>query len=276
MENLHKTEQELRIDYNKPLGEHDPLDKLNDLARKKRKHADDIHDCFKYTKRHDFVTIKYVRDLTNEMLYNVQEIFFRLHQGHGLDDHARTFSSLLLTEVDKRNMNPLKQIGAIEQLRHSTSALQKVKIEKEKKVAEAEAAMLKAQPSYPNIHQLIEIMVTSLKTELGTLIKGQDLSALIPAKLKVLLNKMDEVTKVEKLEGFKLTLLVDLTALPGTLTNVSSQVAKLKVLDAIPDIMNKVVASLDKFVDAISSASNRARPSSFPLIGQVVTPPAKG
>ncbi|GJW29576.1 hypothetical protein Tco_0046451 [Tanacetum coccineum] len=54
------------------------------------------------------------------------------------------------------------------------------------------------------------------------------------------------------------------------------KVAKLKVLDAIPDIMNKVVASLDKFVDAISSASNRARPSSVPLIGQVVTPPSKG
>ncbi|GJY23826.1 hypothetical protein Tco_0397484 [Tanacetum coccineum] len=93
---------ELRIDYNKPLGEQDPLDKLNDLARKKRKHADDIHDCFKYTKsshqRQDFVTIEYFGDFTNKMLYTVQEIFFRLHQGHGLDDYAKTFSSFLLAE----------------------------------------------------------------------------------------------------------------------------------------------------------------------------------
>nr|GEZ04068.1 retrovirus-related Pol polyprotein from transposon TNT 1-94 [Tanacetum cinerariifolium] len=52
MENLHKTEQELRFDFNKPLGEQDPLEKLSDLARKKRKHADDIHDYFRSTKRY--------------------------------------------------------------------------------------------------------------------------------------------------------------------------------------------------------------------------------
>ncbi|GKC65653.1 hypothetical protein Tco_1098251 [Tanacetum coccineum] len=44
---LHKTKVELGIDLDKPLGEHDPLDKLNDLARKKRKHPDDIHDLFR-------------------------------------------------------------------------------------------------------------------------------------------------------------------------------------------------------------------------------------
>ncbi|GKA05730.1 hypothetical protein Tco_0684850 [Tanacetum coccineum] len=51
------------------------------------------------------------------MKITYQEIFFRLHQGSGLDDHARTFSSLLLAEIDKRNLNPLKQMRVIEQLR---------------------------------------------------------------------------------------------------------------------------------------------------------------
>ncbi|GKA03780.1 hypothetical protein Tco_0676561 [Tanacetum coccineum] len=127
---------------------YDPLDKLNDLANKKRKHADDIHDYFKANKRlkssvqyedhlpgtvlnepvlgmivfnsyhrQDFVTVEDFRDFPNTMLYTVQEIFFRLHQGPGLDDHARTISSLLLAEVDKRNLNPLKQMRTIEQLR---------------------------------------------------------------------------------------------------------------------------------------------------------------
>ncbi|GJZ40887.1 hypothetical protein Tco_0587773, partial [Tanacetum coccineum] len=41
----------------------------------------------------------------------------RLHQGPGLDDYAKTFSSLLLAEIDKRNLNPLKQMRVIEQLR---------------------------------------------------------------------------------------------------------------------------------------------------------------
>ncbi|GJQ95399.1 hypothetical protein Tco_0006538 [Tanacetum coccineum] len=128
--------------------EQDPLDKLNDLANKKRKHVDDIHDYFRANKRlkssvqyedhpagtvlnepvlgiimfnsyhgQDFVTIEDFRDFLNEMLRTVQEIFFRLHQGPSLNDHARTFSALLLAEVDKRNLNPHKQIRPIEQLR---------------------------------------------------------------------------------------------------------------------------------------------------------------
>ncbi|GKC75200.1 hypothetical protein Tco_1125974 [Tanacetum coccineum] len=80
--------------------------------------ASDLHLAkWREVYKENFVTIEDFGDYTNEILYTVQEIFFRLHQGHGLDDHARTFSSLLLAEVDKRNMNPLKQIGAIEQLR---------------------------------------------------------------------------------------------------------------------------------------------------------------
>ncbi|GKB49866.1 hypothetical protein Tco_0900619, partial [Tanacetum coccineum] len=147
MDYLHQTEHELGIDLDKPLGEQVPLDKLNDLARKKRKHANDIHDLFRSTKkfktsvsykdnlagtvlnepilgmilfnsfqRQNFVTIKDFEDFSNEILYTIQEIFLRLHQGLGLDDHARTFSSFLLAEVDKKNLNPLKQMRTIEQL----------------------------------------------------------------------------------------------------------------------------------------------------------------
>nr|GEU37143.1 hypothetical protein [Tanacetum cinerariifolium] len=72
---------------------------------------------FNSVQRQDFVTIENFGDFLNKMLYTVLEIFFRLHQGPRLDDHASTFSSLLLVEVDKRNLNPLKQMRAIEQLR---------------------------------------------------------------------------------------------------------------------------------------------------------------
>ncbi|GKC56813.1 retrovirus-related pol polyprotein from transposon TNT 1-94 [Tanacetum coccineum] len=91
---------ELELDFNKPLGEQDPIIKLNDLARKKRKHADDIHDYFRSTKRYkslakyedhpsgtvlnepslgmilfnshqrqDFISIEDFKDLDNEMMY---------------------------------------------------------------------------------------------------------------------------------------------------------------------------------------------------------------
>ncbi|GKB10921.1 hypothetical protein Tco_0844844 [Tanacetum coccineum] len=44
MKNLHKTKEELDMDFSKPLGEQAPIIKLNDLAKKKMKHADDIHN----------------------------------------------------------------------------------------------------------------------------------------------------------------------------------------------------------------------------------------
>nr|GEZ68312.1 hypothetical protein [Tanacetum cinerariifolium] len=148
MDYLHTTKAKLGINLDIPLCEQDPLEKLNDIGNKKRKHADVHHDYFKAYKRlkllvqyedhllgivlnepvlgmimfysynrQDFVTIKYLKYFSNTMLHTIQEIFFRRYQGPRLDDYARTFSSLLLIEVDKINLNPLKQMRVIEQLR---------------------------------------------------------------------------------------------------------------------------------------------------------------
>ncbi|GKC10631.1 hypothetical protein Tco_1007413 [Tanacetum coccineum] len=51
MDYLRTTKAELGIDLDRPLSEQDPLDRLNDLANKKRKHADDIHDFFRANKK---------------------------------------------------------------------------------------------------------------------------------------------------------------------------------------------------------------------------------
>ncbi|GKA76443.1 hypothetical protein Tco_0782904 [Tanacetum coccineum] len=111
------TEAELGIDLDIPLSEQDPLDILNDLANKKRKNADGIHDFFRANKWLKS-PVQYKDHPAGTVLNEpVLEIFFRLHQGPGLDDHAGTFSSLLHAEIDKRNLNPLKQMRVIEQLR---------------------------------------------------------------------------------------------------------------------------------------------------------------
>ncbi|GJW98969.1 hypothetical protein Tco_0180777 [Tanacetum coccineum] len=111
MDYIHTTEAELGINLDIPLSELDPFDKLNNLANKKRKHADDIHDYFKANKRLKS-SVQYEDHLAttvlNEPILDVIKV---------LDDHARTFSSLLLAEVDKRNLNLLKQMRVIEQLR---------------------------------------------------------------------------------------------------------------------------------------------------------------
>ncbi|GJR87097.1 hypothetical protein Tco_0211108 [Tanacetum coccineum] len=117
MDYLCTTEAELGINLDRPLSEQDPLDRLNDRANKKRKRVDDIHDFFGANKRLKS-SVQY-KDHTAGIVLNkpVIEIFFRLYQGHGLDDHAMNFSSLLLAEIDKRNLNPLKHMRVIEQLR---------------------------------------------------------------------------------------------------------------------------------------------------------------
>nr|GEW04868.1 hypothetical protein [Tanacetum cinerariifolium]GEW57730.1 hypothetical protein [Tanacetum cinerariifolium] len=48
---LYTTQAKLGINLDRPLSEQDPLDRLNDLANKKRKHADDIIDFFRANKR---------------------------------------------------------------------------------------------------------------------------------------------------------------------------------------------------------------------------------
>ncbi|GJW93269.1 hypothetical protein Tco_0172941 [Tanacetum coccineum] len=121
MENLHKIKHELEIDFRKSLSKLDPILKLNDLARKKRKHADDIHDYFRSTKRYKS-SVQYEDHPTGTMLNEP-------YLGPGHDDHARTFSSLLLAKVDKRNLNPLKQMKAIEQLWQGCEAIENGLIE---------------------------------------------------------------------------------------------------------------------------------------------------
>ncbi|GJY94356.1 hypothetical protein Tco_0510717 [Tanacetum coccineum] len=117
MDYIHTTELELCINLDIPPSKQLPLNKLNDLAIKKRKHADDIHDYFKANKRLK-LAVQYKDHLPSTVLNEpVLEIFFRRHQVPGLDDHAKTFSSLLLAEIDNRNLNPLKQMRVIEQLR---------------------------------------------------------------------------------------------------------------------------------------------------------------
>ncbi|GKA09847.1 hypothetical protein Tco_0689280 [Tanacetum coccineum] len=48
---LTQTKEELKIDFNKPLKEQDPLDELNDLANKKRKRAGDLSNNSRSTKK---------------------------------------------------------------------------------------------------------------------------------------------------------------------------------------------------------------------------------
>nr|GEU34110.1 hypothetical protein [Tanacetum cinerariifolium] len=70
---------------------------------------------------------------------------------------------------------------------------QKNKLELEKN--KAEATFLKAQPSFPNVEQLKELLVKSLKTKLLNILSTTDFSSSLPTESKDIPSKLNEFTE---------------------------------------------------------------------------------
>nr|GEX97344.1 hypothetical protein [Tanacetum cinerariifolium] len=117
---------------------------------------------------------------------------------------------------------------------------QKEELEKEKEKTEAEFASLKAKPSYPDINQLTELLITSLKPELSKLLSSHDFASCLPTELKELSLKITglsrEITEVKKhVRDMEIELPGDLKEIPTkldtftfTISSLLSQLAELK------------------------------------------------
>ncbi|GJU94883.1 retrovirus-related pol polyprotein from transposon TNT 1-94 [Tanacetum coccineum] len=114
------------------------------------------------------------------------------------------------------------------------------KLEQQKTKAEAKVSLLTAQPSYPNVDQLSQLLVNSIKPKLSKLLSSYDFSSFIPFKLKELSSKITilsgEVKELKKhvaeLKTLQWELLAEFLVLPS---QVSSVKEKLKTLDALPN-----------------------------------------
>ncbi|GJU73318.1 hypothetical protein Tco_1264723 [Tanacetum coccineum] len=114
-----------------------------------------------------------------------------------------------------------------------------------------------AQPSFPNVEQLNELLVKSLKTEFSNILSVHDFSSSLPTELKDLPSKFNKLT--EEVKGLKkqvheleIELLGDLKEIPTKLRlykdlQVASVQAKLKTLDALPSLLLNVTQALNKF-----------------------------
>ncbi|GJR42225.1 hypothetical protein Tco_1310328 [Tanacetum coccineum] len=112
--------------------------------------------------------------------------------------------------------------------------------EQQKAKAEAKVASLKARPSYPDINQLTNLLVTSLKPEFSKLLASHDFSSCLPNALKELSSKFTELSREIKelkkhVQDMEIELPVDLKEIPtkletftSTISSLSSQVAELK------------------------------------------------
>ncbi|GJT67573.1 hypothetical protein Tco_1019053 [Tanacetum coccineum] len=73
-----------------------------------------------------------------------------------------------------------------------------LKLKQEKDKAEAEVAFLNAKPLYPNVNQLTELLVPSIKLEISKLLSSHEFSSSLPDELKELPLKINALSREVK------------------------------------------------------------------------------
>ncbi|GKA54465.1 hypothetical protein Tco_0753414 [Tanacetum coccineum] len=180
------------------------------------------------------------------------------------------------------------------------------------KLAQIQELMAQARSSYPDINQLTNLLVTSLKPELSKLLASHNFASFLPTKPKELPSKFTELsgeikelkqhvkdmeiklpgdlkeipTKLEyftstipsltsqvvELKNIQWELPAEIQALPVLVSSVQKQ---LKTLDSLPSLLNKVTETLNRFATVVENASG-ATTKDVPSAGQATASPAEG
>ncbi|GJV54996.1 hypothetical protein Tco_1456001 [Tanacetum coccineum] len=155
-------------------------------------------------------------------------------------------------------------------------------LEQQKAKAKAKVASLKARPSYLDINQLTDLLVTSLKPEFSKLLVSHDFSSCLPNTLKELPSKFTELSREIKelkkhvqdmeieLPGDLKEILTKLETFTSTISSLSSQ-----TLDSLPSLFNKVTDTLNRFATVMENASEVAR-NNVPSTGLATASPTEG
>ncbi|GJY92147.1 hypothetical protein Tco_0507929 [Tanacetum coccineum] len=148
---------------------------------------------------------------------------------------------------------------------------QKDELEQQKAKSKAGVASLKARPSYLDITQLTDLL---LKKHV------QDTEIELLGDLKEILTKLETFTstisslssQVVELKNIQWELPAEFQALPS---QVSSVQEKLKTLDSLPSLLNKVTDTLNMFATMMENTLGAAR-NNVPLAGQAYASPVEG
>ncbi|GKB59365.1 hypothetical protein Tco_0915551 [Tanacetum coccineum] len=150
------------------------------------------------------------------------------------------------------------------------------KLELEKNKAEAEVALLSTQLSFSNVAQLTELLVKSLTLELLKLLSCHGFSSSLPTELKELSSKFNKLSREVKdikkhVQGLEIELPGELKEIPNKLetftsivSSLTSQVTELNTLQwelpkeflVLPGQLSSVQAKL-KTLDALASLLNK-------------------
>ncbi|GJZ73820.1 hypothetical protein Tco_0637966 [Tanacetum coccineum] len=168
------------------------------------------------------------------------------------------------------------------------------------------------RPSYLYINQLTELLVTSLKPKISKLLTSNDFASCLPTKLKELPSKFTELSRDIKelkrnvrgieieLPGDLKEILTKLKTSTSTISSLTSQVGKqkniqcelpvefldlpsqvslvqgkLKTLDSLLSLLNKVTNTLNRFATLVETASGAASKNVL-LAGQETASPTEG
>ncbi|GJR85311.1 hypothetical protein Tco_0209322 [Tanacetum coccineum] len=82
--------------------------------------------------------------------------------------------------------------------------------------------------------------------------------------------------EVAELNKLKLEVPAGLLVLPGQVSSIIAQLTKLKTLDTLPSLLNKVTNALNRFAQVIESALQTTGEKSVPLVCQAGFHPAEG
>ncbi|GKB65561.1 hypothetical protein Tco_0921747 [Tanacetum coccineum] len=154
----------------------------------------------------------------------------------------------------------------------------KEELEQAKAKAKAEVASMKAKPSYPDINQLTEILVTSLKPELSKLLASHDFASCLPTELKELPSKITglsgEIKEIKKhLRGIEIELPRDLKEIPTKLETFTSTISSLS--SHVAEMKNIQWELPTEFATMVENASG-ATSMNVPSTGKSTASPAEG
>ncbi|GJT69215.1 hypothetical protein Tco_1028501 [Tanacetum coccineum] len=180
---------------------------------------------------------------------------------------------------------PSLKLAQIQELTAQVHLLQSKKdeLEQAKVKAEAEVALMKAKPSYLDINQLTKLLVTSLKPDLSKLLTSHDFASCLPTKLKELPSKITELSGEIKelkqhIKDMEIELPGDLKEILSKLETFTSTISiqeKLKTLDSLLGLLNKVTNTLNRFATLVGNASG-ATAMGVPSADKATTSPAEG
>nr|GEU79786.1 hypothetical protein [Tanacetum cinerariifolium] len=136
----------------------------------------------------------------------------------------------------------------------------KKELEQAKATTEAEVALVKAKPSYPDINQLTTLLVTSLKPELSKLLASHDFASYFPTELKEL------PSKIIRLYG-------EINELKQHIKDM--ELEKWLPLPSLPGLLKIVTNTLNRFTTLVENALG-ATTVDVPSIGKATASPAEG